>query len=134
MKGECVKRTEMELPARPDLLGVVRLAVAGAGHVMRFNLDELEDLKLIVAEACYQVCEGGVGKNSRLKVSTCLSDDTTHIVVSLTHEDASRKASEGLSQGLGLTLLRYLVDEINFRTNRGKTTLELTRGRSRSLN
>lgn len=130
-----MKITEMELPARADLLGVVRLAVAGAGHVSRFNLDELEDLKLIVAEACYQVFEGGVGINCRLQIRTCLSSDTTRVIVSLVHGDTEREASHGLSQGLGLTLLKHLVDEISFHSNRRMTVLEMTRLRVRpSLN
>ena len=43
---------ELELPADPAYLGVVRTACAGLGARLDLTLDEIEDLRIAVDEAC----------------------------------------------------------------------------------
>ena len=42
----------MRFPADTEYLSAIRLAVSGVAGVMDYNLDEIEDLKSCVAEAC----------------------------------------------------------------------------------
>ncbi len=50
---------ELELPADPVYLGVVRTACAGLGARLDLTLDEIEDLRIAVDEACTLVLPPG---------------------------------------------------------------------------
>lgn len=52
---------ELELPADPAYLGVVRTACAGLGARLDLTLDEIEDLRIAVDEACTLVLPTGRG-------------------------------------------------------------------------
>ncbi|OYD06776.1 anti-sigma B factor RsbW [Paludifilum halophilum] len=43
---------ELTIPAKAQYVGVVRLAVSGIANRMGFSYDDIEDMKLAVAEAC----------------------------------------------------------------------------------
>lgn len=46
---------EMKVPAKAEYVGVVRLTVSGIANRMGFSYDEIEDIKVAVAEACTNV-------------------------------------------------------------------------------
>lgn len=52
---------ELELPADPAYLGVVRTACAGLGARLDLTLDEIEDLRIAVDEACTLVLPSSAG-------------------------------------------------------------------------
>ena len=43
---------EIRFPSRSEYVGVVRLAVSGIAQRCNFTMDEIEDLKIAVTEAC----------------------------------------------------------------------------------
>ena len=43
---------ELQIPARAEWVAVARLAVAAVASRQRFSVDEIEDIKLAVAESC----------------------------------------------------------------------------------
>lgn len=46
---------EMKVPAKPEYVGVVRLTVSGIANRMGYAYDDIEDIKIAVAEACTNV-------------------------------------------------------------------------------
>jgi anti-sigma regulatory factor (Ser/Thr protein kinase) len=58
----------MSLPKDPALLSAVRLTVAGVALHAGLSLEEIEDLKVIAAEACTYCIQRGVTRNGRLHV------------------------------------------------------------------
>ena len=46
---------ELKIPAKADYVGVVRLLVSGLANRMGFAYDDIEDVKVAVAEACTNV-------------------------------------------------------------------------------
>src|SRR5207249_428194 len=52
---------ELSIPARPEYVGVARLAILGVASRMRFSYDEVEDIRLAVGEACTGVLDRGEG-------------------------------------------------------------------------
>src|ERR1700693_1912257 len=53
--GEAV--VELRIPAKPEYVGVARLAILGVASRMRFSYDEVEDIRLAVGEACTTAVE-----------------------------------------------------------------------------
>ena len=48
---------EIRFPSRREYVGVVRLAISGIAQRCNFTIDEIEDLKIAVTEACTNVIE-----------------------------------------------------------------------------
>ena len=47
------------IPGKPEYLTMVRLAIGSVAGVADFNLDEIEDIKTAVGEACKNIsCHG----------------------------------------------------------------------------
>ena len=49
----------LEIPAVAEWVAVARLAVAAVASRQRFSVDEIEDIKLAVAEACTNAIQHG---------------------------------------------------------------------------
>ena len=58
---EDVKRVEMTIPATPEYVVLARLMVAGIASRMGMSYDDIEDLRVMAAEACRLL----VGENGR---------------------------------------------------------------------
>jgi len=108
---------ELRIPSKPEWVAVARLAVAAIANRLPFSVDEIEDLKLAIAEACTlcitQVpgaetiditCEAAT---SRLRVEVRDDRYRTRGRPSTLHPTA---AAEG--EGLGIFLIQALMDEL----------------------
>jgi len=111
---------ELRIPSRAEWVALARLAIAAVANRLRFSIDEIEDVKLAVAEACTAVIQHeGHGEFIELTCETL--SDTLRIRV----RDAGRPAIEkpdGKSMdldearvaGLGVFLIRTLMDEVTY--------------------
>lgn len=132
---------ELEIPARPAYLSLVRLIVDAAVGSLAPGLGgaRLDDLKLAVTEACSNAIEAHQAAWSDEPVMIrCQLDDRT-----VTVEIADRgggfnpervgdlpAATDPLrlryESGLGIPLMRTLADELSFEPDPDGTTVRLT--------
>jgi serine/threonine-protein kinase RsbW len=124
----------LEVPPRRDHLALVRLVVSGAVAIER-KLPErrMEDLRLAVTEACANAVEAQqrADASAALVVTVELDDDAVAVTVTdraggfelaeveplPAATDPSRLSHE---RGLGISLMRSLVDDVEFvRTDEG---------------
>lgn len=100
---------------------------------MRFNVEELDDLKLAVGEACYQAFQSGAGEHSRLRICTRALDTSVEIEVAVSHVKGETISAypglEGSDRGIGLTLMKHVVDEISFSSNAHETKIRFVKKR-----
>ncbi|HXE73707.1 MAG TPA: ATP-binding protein [Candidatus Nitrosotenuis sp.] len=126
-------RVEIEIPARPEFVRLVRLVMAGVGNTMRFNVDEIEDLKLAVGEACYCAFRlAEVGPLSRVRVESLVRGERLEVQVSrslLPGETARVGADQPLDKGIGFVLIKHLVDEVNHTSERDRMAIRLVKAR-----
>lgn len=127
---------EMTLPAKAQYVGVVRLAVSGVANRLGFSYDDIEDLKLAVAEACtnavdhaYKEVEG----DGSIAVSFRIFGDRLEIKVKdegCSFDIAAVKKKSGpieshqpftlmRERGLGLHLMETLMDRVDIRGGQG---------------
>lgn len=116
----------LEIPARRDHLALVRLVVSGAAAVDRVVPERrLEDLRLAVTEACANAIEATqqAGTETPIRVAIELEDGLATVVVTDGAGGFDPAAIEALppatdpdrlthERGLGLSLMRSLVDEV----------------------
>jgi len=79
---------EVRLPAETAYVAVLRLAAAGIAARLDFTLDDIEDLKMAVSEACALVLAGAT-PGGDLHASFFLSDHQIEMQVTADAIDAS---------------------------------------------
>jgi len=94
---------ELRIPSRPEWVAVARLTIAAVAHRLPFTVEEIEDVKLAIAEACTTVIQGGA------------SDGTIHIICETDPDQLRirvRDAGSGDTEGLGVFLIGALMDDV----------------------
>lgn len=128
---------EMTFPAQSEWVSVVRLATAGIASRMGFSYDEIEDIKLAIAEACNNAILHAhperTGQMVRLQWLPC----ARHLEISVIdsgslkphqlHLDESKRNLEELPEGgMGLLLMEALMDEVEQSTTpQGNTVMRM---------
>lgn len=130
---------ELEIPARPEYLALVRLVVSSAASIEPTMRDErIEDLRVAVSEATTNAIEAHAALDGaqRIRITCNLADDRIEVEVedraggfqpddvaalpSIT--DPARLEIEG---GFGLPLMRILADEAEIRSSPDGTAVKL---------
>jgi len=108
---------ELRIPAVPEWVGVARLAAAGIASRLDFSIEDIEDLKLAVAEACNCCIQNGGSRDVRIACE--LHPDRIVIVVDRAGEigkaaTAPLPGDETDLGGLGVFLIRALMDDVTY--------------------
>jgi len=115
--GEVV---ELEIPSSPEYVSVARQAVEGVARRMQFEVGKIEDIKLAVGEACTNAVKYGRscdGANNVVIRCTVLDDgllvEVKNSVDCCDHPSVPDVPDISKVGGLGLFLIRHLVDEVD---------------------
>lgn len=108
---------ELRIPAVPEWVGVARLAAAGIASRLDFSIEDLEDLKLAVAEACNCCIQNGGSGDVRIACEL----HADRIVITVARAGTIAKAAvppqggdEADLGGLGVFLIRALMDDVTY--------------------
>lgn len=117
---------EMTLPAKPQYVGIARLTVSGLANRLGFSYDDIEDIKIAIAEACTNVVNHAYEETGNMHLSCNVFEDRVEMVVADTGQSFvleeldqnlgpvdSRKPIDELKEGgLGLFLIDTLMDKV----------------------
>lgn len=132
---------ELRVPAKPQYVSVVRLAVSGLAIRIGFTYDEIEDLKIATGEAVTNVVHHAYdGEEGDIVIGCALFEDKIEIMVadygnSFNFEEIKSKIGpykedENVTMlregGLGLYLMDTLMDEVKL-NNEGGVTVFMTK-------
>ena len=128
---------ELTFPAQSEWVSVVRLATAGVASRMGFTYDEIEDIKLAIAEACnnaiLHVYPEKAGQMVRVHWLPC----ARHLEISVIdggslepHQLSLNESKNNLDElpegGMGLLLMEALMDEVEQSiTPQGNTVMRM---------
>ncbi|PTM53299.1 anti-sigma B factor RsbW [Desmospora activa] len=125
---------ELAIPAKAQYVGVVRLAVSGIANRMGFDYDDIEDMKLAVAEACTNAVDHAYsGKAGQIVIRFQIHQDRLEVVVkdegnSFDIDTVKRRSgpintclplTAMRERGLGLHLMETLMDRVVIDGSRG---------------
>lgn len=129
---------EMKMPAKAEYVGVIRLSVSGVANRMGFTYEEIEDLKVAVAEAVTNVVEHAYDdETGEVTIGMGLYEDRLEIMVSDRGESFDLKevkkeigpyqpneSVETLREGgFGLFLINALMDKVEINNEYGVIVL-----------
>ena len=122
------ENVEFSIPCMSDYVGVVRLAVSGLATRMNFSIEEIEDIKIAVSEACTNSVQYAFDQpeNERVFISFNLFKNKLEIIVKdngkgfettkLEKNPIEERKLEDIDEniprlGLGITFIKSLMDE-----------------------
>lgn len=115
---------QLALPARAENVIVVRQAVSGLGEALELNERRVEDLKVVITEACNNVVMHAYdGEPGPLVVSAISSSEEVEVTIADHGRGFQPQAATGESSlGLGLPLIASLSDSFEIRGGGGEGT------------
>ena len=121
--GENHPDVELRIPADSAFLAVLRTATAGLAARLDFTLDDIEDLRIAVDEACAMVLP-----QARVDSDlTCAFDlEPTRLTVAVTAECDTPQAPD--RDSFAWTVLSALTSEVRADVQGERLTIRLARG------
>lgn len=117
----------MNMSSNPNFVSVVRLTTSGIASKMGFTLDDIEDLKVSISEACTNAIKHS--KEMNFEVNFYMYDDRLTVEVkdkgigydvdAVSEPDPNNPKTSGL----GLFIIKTLMDEVDVCTCNEKGTI-----------
>jgi serine/threonine-protein kinase RsbW len=112
---------ELKIPGRAEWVAVARLAVAAVASRLRFSVDEIEDVKLAIAESCTNAIQSAGGSDAGpIEIVCDAFDDELRVTVrdrsTGPHLESVESGSigDGRTEALGVFLIRALMDTVDY--------------------
>ena len=118
---------KMEISSNPEYVGIIRLTTSGIANKIGFSIDDIEDIKVAVSEACtnaikhsndnkffitFYILENGLAME--------IEDKGKGYDVESLHQPDLNNPKES---GLGLFIIQSLMDEVNIESKENKGTI-----------
>jgi len=119
---------KFSIPGKPEYIQMVRLAIASIAGKANFNVDDVEDIKEAVSEACKIVCcHGCLGLSERYEIVCEVEDDKITITASdactgnKRHEQEKRCCNSCPDEGsLAMPVMEALMNSVSLEFDAGK--------------
>lgn len=123
---------KMEIPANPDYVSILRLTTSGIANKLGFSMDDIEDMKVAVSEACTNAVKHSEDNKVNIKFNLLENGIEIEIKDNGKGYDVASIETPDLSNpkesGLGLFIIQTLMDEVSIESkgNQG-TTIKMTK-------
>ncbi len=120
---------DLEIPALPEFVGIARMAVAAlAGVRPGLDYDRVDDLRIVVSEACTSAIEAFGGPGDKARVRLRCHDGPDRLEVAIAGPAGafdSTVAGPDVDDdgGFRISLIRALVDEADVQSTPGGSEL-----------
>jgi serine/threonine-protein kinase RsbW len=110
---------DLRVPCKAEWVALVRLSVAAFASRLNFSLDEIEDIKLAVAEACTNCIQHAKG-STHIEIKCESVGEGLRVYVrdygrgTRVEHIRSRDLEEERVGGLGVFLIRSLMDDVEY--------------------
>lgn len=118
---------KMEISANPDFVSIIRLTTSGIANKIGFSIDDIEDMKVAVSEACTNAIKHS--SDDRFYITFNILDDGLNIEIKdngvgcnidlLGKPDLENPKENGL----GIFIIQTLMDEVSIESSDNKGTI-----------
>ncbi len=125
------KNYELKIPSQSDNLAIIRDVVAKVASRIGFDTDEASKIELAVDEACTNVIKHAYANNSNQMIEVSIKVDQKKLIIIVADKgkgfnpdkiklpDLNESIKEGRKGGLGLCLIKTLMDKVEFEIKPG---------------
>ena len=118
MNFETIK---MEIASNPQYVSVIRLTTSGIANKIGFCLEDIEDIKVAVSEACTNAIKHSLDNKFSVEYTIFENGLTITILDSGKGYDVDSidvpNLEEPKESGLGLFIIQSLMDEVEIKSN-----------------
>ncbi len=118
MNFETIK---MEIASNPQYVSVIRLTTSGIANKIGFCLEDIEDIKVAVSEACTNAIKHSLDNKFSVEYTIFENGLTITIIDSGKGYDVDSidvpNLEEPKESGLGLFIIQSLMDELEIKSN-----------------
>lgn len=115
---------KMSIPNKPEYVSVIRLTTSALANKIGFNIEEIDDIKVAIAEACTFALQRKI-ENDNLNIEYNLFDSKLSIVVR--GDNLNNKVNESKENELGLFIIESLMDEVIFNDDNDSIEIIMTK-------
>ena len=125
------KKYQLKIPSQSDNLSIIRDVVAKVASRVGFDTDEASKIELAVDEACTNVIKHAYTNNSNQMIEVSIKIDQKKLIIIVADKgkgfnpdeiklpDLNKSIKEGRKGGLGLCLIKTLMDKVEFEIKPG---------------
>ena len=110
----------MNMSVNPDFVSVIRLTLSGVASWIVFSLDDIEDMKVCVSEACTNAIKHSKKDEFQVKFYVYPDRLTIEVLDDGIGYDVDSLASPDLknpkTSGLGIFIIKTLMDEVEIKS------------------
>ena len=103
---------KLSIPRKADYISLVRLTTSGIAHSMGLNIDDIEDIKVCIGEACINSLSHEDSEEIILVFE--VREDRLIIKVNNVVEQTPEDTETFKELELGLLIIKSLMDKVNF--------------------
>jgi len=125
------KKYQLKIPSQSDNLAIIRDVVAKVASRIGFDTDEASKIELAVDEACTNVIKHAYANNSNQMIEVSIKVDQKKLIIIVADKgkgfnpdkiklpDLNESIKEGRKGGLGICLIKTLMDKVEFEIKPG---------------
>ncbi|MDD3839026.1 MAG: ATP-binding protein [Clostridia bacterium] len=128
---DCIyDKIQLILPNKPEYVSVARLTASAIANRVGFNIEDIEDIKVAIAEACTNAilhgcteCENSFVIDFKVEpgnIEITVKDKGKGMQVDKLKKPDLSNPKEG---GLGVFIIKSLMDEVELKSNEGRGTV-----------
>ena len=123
---------KMEITANPEYVSIIRLTTSGIANKVGFCIDDIEDLKVVISEACTNAIKHSSEDRFTIIYSMIENGLTIEIIDNGKGYDRSSVSEPDIDNlkesGMGLFIIESLMDEVIVESQEGKgTSIKMTK-------
>ena len=123
---------KMEISANPEYVSIIRLTTSGIANKVGFCLDDIEDLKVAISEACTNAIKHSLEDRFTIIYTMIEKGLTIEIIDNgkgYNTKEVSEPDLDNLKEsGMGLFIIESLMDEVNVESTEVKgTSIKMTK-------
>ena len=111
----------LRIPSEASYISLVRLTASSVAHKCGMNIDEIEDIKMAIGEACINSLS--LTDKEEISIEFIIDEDELHIKVLDAKEEIPEDLEETRDRKLGILIMRSLMDRVIF----SDTGVEMTK-------
>lgn len=118
---------KMEITANPDYVGIIRLTTSGIANKIGFSVDDIEDMKVAVSEACTNAIKHS--NDDKFSIVFNILQNGLNIEIKdngkgyNSNSISTPNLDEPKEHGLGLFIIQALMDDVSMESKEGEGTI-----------